>query len=97
MAGATLITALIARFPIFVWAGAALLGYIAAEMIITDPAVLGLLSANAPHLVVPDPAHPPTGLKPGGLIHYSAAALGALIVIVFGFALTRKTARADAR
>jgi YjbE family integral membrane protein len=97
MAGATLITTLITRFPIFVWAGAALLGYIAAEMIVTDPAILGWLSANAPHMVVPDPAHPPTGLQPGGVLHYGAAAFGALIVIVCGFALTRKTARAGTR
>lgn len=35
--GSTLIMALVARFPIFVWAGAALLGWIAGEMIVADP------------------------------------------------------------
>lgn len=35
--GSTVIMALIARFPIFVWAGAALLGWIAGEMIVSDP------------------------------------------------------------
>jgi predicted tellurium resistance membrane protein TerC len=35
--GSALITAIVARFPIFVWAGAALLGYIAGGMIATDP------------------------------------------------------------
>ena len=35
--GATLITGLIRRFPLFVWAGAALLGWIAGEMIAKDP------------------------------------------------------------
>lgn len=40
--GATLITALISRFPLFVWAGAALLGWIAGEMIIRDPGLHGL-------------------------------------------------------
>lgn len=97
MAGATLITTLITRFPIFIWAGAALLGYIAAEMIVTDPAILTWLSANAPHLVMPDPAHPPIGLKPNGVVQYGAAALGALIVIVFGYTLTRKAAQAEAK
>jgi YjbE family integral membrane protein len=97
MVGATLITALIARFPIFVWAGAALLGYIAAEMIVTDPAVLGWLSGNAAQLVVPDPTHPPTGLKPSGLLHYSAAAIGALFVIVLGFILARNAGRGAAK
>jgi YjbE family integral membrane protein len=97
MVGATLITTLIARFPIFVWAGAALLGYIAAEMIVTDPAVLGWLSTNAAQLVTPDPAHPPTGLKPSGLLHYGAAAIGALIVVVAGFVLARNAGRAAAK
>ena len=96
MVGATLITALIARFPVFVWAGAALLGYIAAEMIVTDPAVLRWLSTS-PSLVVPDPAHPPTGLRPSDLLHYGAATLGALFVIVAGFALARAGGRNAAK
>ena len=37
IAGSALITAIVARFPIFVWAGAALLGYIAGGMLATDP------------------------------------------------------------
>jgi YjbE family integral membrane protein len=97
MVGATLITALITRFPIFVWAGAALLGYIAAEMIVTDPAVLGWLSDNAAQLVTLDPAHPPTGLKPSGMLHYTAAAIGALIVVAIGFVLARNAGRGAAK
>ncbi|APF36550.1 TerC family protein [Chelatococcus daeguensis] len=38
--GSTLIMALIERFPIFVWAGAALLGWIAGEMLVADPWVI---------------------------------------------------------
>jgi YjbE family integral membrane protein len=38
--GATLITALLTRFPILVWAGAAVLGFIAGEMIADDAAIL---------------------------------------------------------
>ena len=64
MVGATLITALIARFPVFVWAGAALLGYIAAEMIVTDPVIVDLLANAGPQFVTPDPAHPTLGLGP---------------------------------
>jgi YjbE family integral membrane protein len=90
MAGATLITNLISRFPIFVWAGAALLGYIAAEMIVTDPAVLDWLSGNAGHLVMPDENHP-SGIGPAGVLHYSAAAIGALFVVVVGFLLARNS------
>ncbi|WP_375408089.1 TerC family protein [uncultured Methylobacterium sp.] len=37
VAGASLISTLIKRFPFVIWAGAALLGWIAGEMIITDP------------------------------------------------------------
>jgi YjbE family integral membrane protein len=37
--GATLITELVKRFPLFVWAGSALLGWIAGEMIAKDPAL----------------------------------------------------------
>ena len=96
MAGATLITSLISRFPVFVWAGAALLGYIAAEMIVTDPAVLTWLSSNAANLVVPDEHHP-TGLGPSGLLHYTSAVVGALFVVVLGFALARNAGRGAAK
>ena len=45
MAGAALITALLDRFPILVWIGAALLGWIAGEVIATDPALAARLTA----------------------------------------------------
>ena len=38
--GATLIMSLIERFPIFVWLGAGLLGWVAGEMLISDPWVV---------------------------------------------------------
>ncbi|WP_264049313.1 TerC family protein [Methylobacterium flocculans] len=44
--GASLITSLLVRFPAIVWAGAALLGWIAGEMIATDPFV----ATRLPHL-----------------------------------------------
>jgi len=37
VAGATLIMALLTRYPILVWAGAALLGWIAGELVMEDP------------------------------------------------------------
>jgi YjbE family integral membrane protein len=43
VAGAALIMALLTRLPALVWAGAALLGWIAGEVIATDPAVAPLL------------------------------------------------------
>ena len=39
MVGSQLIMKMIEKFPVIVWAGAALLGWIAGEMIATDPAV----------------------------------------------------------
>jgi YjbE family integral membrane protein len=46
--GASLITTLLVRFPLVLWAGAALLGWIAGEMIATDPLILGT-TAPIPH------------------------------------------------
>jgi YjbE family integral membrane protein len=43
VAGAALIMALLSRLPILVWAGAALLGWIAGDVIATDPAIHPML------------------------------------------------------
>jgi predicted tellurium resistance membrane protein TerC len=45
VAGAALIMALLNRLPILVWAGAALLGWIAGDVIATDPAIHPKLDA----------------------------------------------------
>ena len=45
MAGAAVITALIDRYPILIWVGAALLGWVAGRVIATDPAVVQHLTA----------------------------------------------------
>jgi len=39
--GASLITSLLTRFPVLVWAGAALLGWVAGEMLDSDPWLIG--------------------------------------------------------
>jgi YjbE family integral membrane protein len=46
VAGAALIMALLDRFPILIWAGAALLGWIAGETIASDPALSRHLTAS---------------------------------------------------
>ena len=46
--GASLITSIITRYPIFVWAGAALLGWIAGEMIVSDTAAFAKLGLQLP-------------------------------------------------
>ena len=43
VAGAALIMALLDRFPVLIWAGAALLGWIVGEVIATDPVIEGWL------------------------------------------------------
>jgi YjbE family integral membrane protein len=71
VAGAALIMALLDRFPILVWAGAALLGWIVGEVIATDPAIQGWLEPR---------------LGPDGF-HYVvlfAALVGAVLVLIVG-------------
>lgn len=47
--GASLITNLLTRFPILVWAGAALLGWVAGEMFDSDPWLIGRFGAELLH------------------------------------------------
>jgi YjbE family integral membrane protein len=46
IAGSALLMTLLERFPILVWAGAALLGWVAGEIIVKDAAVVGYLGAE---------------------------------------------------
>ncbi|WNJ93991.1 TerC family protein [Bosea sp. 685] len=47
--GASLITSLLTRFPILVWAGAGLLGWVAGEMFDSDPWLITRFGADALH------------------------------------------------
>jgi YjbE family integral membrane protein len=53
--GSALLMKLMARFPIFVMIGAALIGWVAGEMIISDPAIKDWIDTNAhsAHLISP--------------------------------------------
>lgn len=82
--GSTLILGIIERFPIFVWAGAALLGWIAGDMLLNDPIVLKQLAGWNPAWVVPDAANPPA-VKAAPLPHYTMAVFGALLVVAIGY------------
>ena len=79
--GSQIITGIIDRFPIFIWLGAALLGWIAGSMFVDDIWIVGWLKANASAWVMPNPKNA-AELLPIGLLHYGAAAIGAGIVIV---------------
>jgi YjbE family integral membrane protein len=71
VAGAALIMSLLDRFPILVWAGAALLGWIVGEVIATDPVSVGYLDAKY-------------GTEVTHKVEYMAAAAGAALVLLVG-------------
>jgi len=77
VAGAALIMALLDRFPLLVWAGAALLGWIVGEVIVTDPVVQGYLE-------------PKFGAEGFHYITLFAALIGAILVLAVG-GLWRRT------
>lgn len=86
VAGAAVLLKVLERLPILAWAGGVLLGWVAGEMIITDPFVTGHLG---------DPA---VVARVGVLdIHHlevPAAIAGAVVVLLFGLVLRRRSARA---
>jgi YjbE family integral membrane protein len=61
VAGSAILMALLERYPILIWAGGALLGWIAGDIMTTDPFVLGWFGETAGHL------HPWAG-RAGALI-----------------------------
>jgi YjbE family integral membrane protein len=89
--GAQLITSIIERFPIFIWLGAALLGWIAGEMIATDPAIVNWLKSNMAGWIMPNPKNA-AEMIPTKMLYYGAAAVGAAIVIAGGYIMKRRPA-----
>jgi predicted tellurium resistance membrane protein TerC len=81
VAGAALIMSLLDRYPILVWAGAALLGWIVGEVIATDPAIEPLLVAR----VGPETAH---------VVELVSAGIGAVLVLIVGGLWRRRKLRA---
>jgi len=63
IAGAAVIMALLDRFPILVWAGAALLGWVAGEMAVSDPWIVGRFGTELAHR-----AEVPVGLMAAALV-----------------------------
>jgi predicted tellurium resistance membrane protein TerC len=91
VAGAALIMALLNRLPILVWAGAALLGWIAGDVIATDPAIHPKLDAlfGGPLGVKLDALLASLGVAPhfangGNGGELVCAALGVIVVLVAG-------------
>ena len=77
IAGAAVVMSLLTRFPVLVWAGAGLLGWIAGELIGTDPAVRGFIG---------------DALGTGILHNFAVLVgiLGVLIVVGMGWWLRRR-------
>jgi len=73
IAGSALLMSLLDRYPILVWAGAALLGWVAGDIMVKDNALDAVLSAEALHM-----------------LHFWAAAAGAVFVVGLGWWLRQK-------
>jgi len=82
--GATLIMALLTRYPILVWAGAALLGWVAGELLATEVALVPYVEQAAAAL----------GVGPKLAARVLEAA-GALIVVLIGWQLQKRAARRE--
>lgn len=89
--GATLISGLLKRYPAIVWAGGALLGWVAGEMFVGDSFLLSYLQGPFPGLVTADP-HMGGLLVGTGALHYGAAAIGAALVLAIGRLLAKRHA-----
>src|SRR5215469_9695654 len=84
VAGAAIIMALLERYPILVWAGAALLGWIVGEVIVTDPVIVGWLTAKY-------------GAAVAHQVEIGAAVVGAVLVLVVGGAWRRSKVQAESK
>jgi YjbE family integral membrane protein len=91
IAGAALIMMVLDRFPILVWLGATLLGWIAGEVIETDPAIHPFLQRLLDGQIALnlDATSAIFGVSPhfsldGDLVEYLASVLGAIAVLVAG-------------
>ena len=80
VAGATLIMSLLTRWPILVWAGAALLGWVAGELIATEPILEPYVAQLAKQIG--------TDAK---TIARATEVLGALFVVAAGWLVTRRS------
>jgi YjbE family integral membrane protein len=83
--GATLLAWLLDRLPILVWAGSALLGWVAGELIATEPIMQPYLQSAADSLGV--------SLR---LVALGIEIAGAVLVVVVGWIISKATSRRTA-
>jgi YjbE family integral membrane protein len=82
--GATFVMWLLHRVPVLIWAGAALLGWIAGELAIADPGLIGWLKANTAIPLIPSADGPAGALAVIDIVRYGVAGLCALLVVLLG-------------
>jgi YjbE family integral membrane protein len=86
--GSTLLLRLMERWPIIITVGAGLIGFVAGEMVVTDPAIGGWVKATFQHV----------NDKPvvaGMSLELLAGAIGAAFVVALGFWFARRRAAAE--
>jgi len=86
--GATILMKLMERYPVIVVIGAALIGAVAGELLVTDPVVVGWVNANLPWMEI----HLPLV----GELSWAQIA-GAVTVVVVGKWLAARTAKIEAK
>ena len=84
--GATLLVTLMERYPVIITIGAALIGLVAGEMLVTDPIVLEWMKDGVAGIEL-------EGGKPrlhGVNLELTAGAIGAVVVVVWGLWLAKR-------
>lgn len=102
IAGSALVLALIERFPILVWLGAAVLGWVAGELLATDPVVERFLQSTAQvHIAIDTRVLGGTDHTVLGfsleLFDIALGILGAIVVVLAGliWRASRRAGKAD--
>ena len=85
--GATLLVTLMERYPVIITVGAALIGMVAGEMLVTDPALKGWLGGVGVQF-----GEDGTPRVAGLSLELICGAIGAAIVVVWGLWLARRQA-----
>lgn len=89
--GATILMKLMGRFPVIVTIGAALIGYVAGEMLVTDPVVVVWFTANA-HWMIDFEVFSILGAK---LELSGAGLIGAAIIVAVGRWIGKRVAKEE--
>jgi YjbE family integral membrane protein len=87
--GAKIFMTLIDKYPIIIWAGAALLGYLAGDMLVSDIVVTDAMISKNPSLVILN-SDPRIGNNPLPWIERTAGVICALFVVGLAFMIRKK-------